>query len=154
MKRYLRYGQTTHHFFFRTLLLIGLALGLTGVIKAQTDTGRVVGTVADSTGALIPGAIVTLTNTETGVKQTRTAGSDGSFVFTGVTRGSYRVEGSSQGFVTAVQNFVLEVSQVQTIDFQLTAGASDTTIEVTGAAPLVDLSTSSVGAVVDRKSVV
>ena len=123
------------------------------MIKAQTDTGRVVGTVADSTGALIPGAIVTLTNTETGVKQTRTAGSDGSFVFTGVTRGSYRVEGSSQGFVTAVQNFVLEVSQVQTIDFHLTAGASDTTIEVTGAAPLVDLSTSSVGAVVQGRQV-
>jgi Carboxypeptidase regulatory-like domain len=153
MKRYFRHEHTTHHFFFRTLLLIGLALGLTGVMKAQTDTGRVVGTVADSTGALIPGATVTLTNTETGVKQTRTAGSDGSFVFTGVTRGSYKVEGSSQGFVTAVQNFVLEVSQVQTIDFQLTAGASDTTIEVTGAAPLVDLSTSSVGAVVQGRQV-
>jgi len=153
MKSYFRFSYTTHSFFLRMLVLIGLTVGMAGVMKAQTDTGRVVGTVADETGALIPGATVTLTNTETGVKQTRTAGTDGSFVFTGVVRGSYRVEGSNQGFVTAVQNFVLEVSQVQTIDFKLTAGASDTTIEVTGAAPLVDLSTSSVGAVVQGRQV-
>ncbi len=153
MKSYLRFGHTIHDFFFRTLLVIGLVLGLTGVMKAQTDTGRVVGTVADETGALIPGATVTLTNTETGVTQTRTAASDGSFNFAGVVRGAYKVEGSNQGFITASQSFVLEVSQVQTIDFRLTVGSASTTIEVTGAAPLVDLSTSSVGAVVQGRQV-
>ena len=66
MKRYLRFDPTTHHFFYRTLLLIGLALGLTGVMAAQTDTGRVTGSVADATGAIIPEATVTLTNLETG----------------------------------------------------------------------------------------
>jgi Carboxypeptidase regulatory-like domain len=153
MKRYLRFDHTTCYFFFRTLLLIGLALGLTGVAKAQTDTGRVLGTVADITGALIPGATVTLTNTETEAKQTRTAGSDGSFIFNGVVRGSYRAEASNDGFVTASQSFVLEVSQVQTIDFRLTVGSASTTVEVTSAAPLVDLSTSSVGAVVQDRQV-
>jgi len=152
MKRYFRFDHT-RHFFLGTLLLIGLTFGLTGVMTAQTDTGRVVGTVADTTGALIPGATVTLTNTETEAKQTRTAGSDGSFVFAGVVRGAYRIEGSNEGFVTASQSFVLEVSQVQTIDFRLTVGSASTTIEVTGAAPLVDLSTSSVGAVVQGRQV-
>ena len=158
MKRYLRLrfnstDFTPGHFFLRTFLLIGLAFGLAGVMRAQTDTGRVIGTVADTTGALIPGATVTLTNTETGVVQTRTAESDGTFAFAGVVRGSYKVEGASQGFVTASQSFVLEVSQVQTINFRLTVGSSGTTIEVTGAAPLVDLSTSSVGSVVQGRQV-
>ena len=45
--------------------------------RRRSDTGRVVGTVADSTGAFIPGATVKLTNTDTGVVQTRTTGSCG-----------------------------------------------------------------------------
>jgi len=137
----------------RTLLLIGLAFGLAGVMRAQTDTGRVTGTVKDTTGALVPGATVTLTNTDTEAKQTRTADSDGSFSFAGVVRGSYKVEASSSGFVTASQSFVLQVSQVQTIEFHLTVGSASTTIEVTDAAPLVDLSTSSVGEVVEGKQI-
>jgi len=135
------------------VLLISLTLGLGGVMQAQTDTGRVTGSVTDSTGALIPGANVTLTNTDTGAKQTFTASSDGNFNFSGVVRGPYKVEASSAGFLTAAQSFVLQVSQVQTIAFHLTVGATSTVVEVTDAAPIVDLSTSSVGEVVEGRQV-
>ena len=152
MKRHPRFGLTADHL-CRTLLLIGLALGLTGVMKAQTDTGRVIGTVADSSGAVIPGASVTLTNTDTGAKQTVTAGADGNFGFSGVVRGPYRVEAGNTGFVTAAQNFVLQVSQVQTIAFHLEVGSANTVVEVTDAAPIVDLSTSSTGAVIAGRQI-
>ncbi len=152
MKRHFRFGHIADYL-CRTLLLIGLAFGLAGVVNAQTDTGRVTGTVSDTTGALIPGATVTLTNTDTGAKQTRTAGSDGSFSFAGVIRGSYKVEASSTGFVTSAQSFVLQVSQVQTLDFHLSVGATSATVEVTDAAPIVDLATSSVGAVVAGRQI-
>lgn len=138
--------------FVAFLLVAGLLLGR-GEAWAQTDTGRVLGTVADATGALLPGATVTLTNTETEAKQTRTAAADGGFSFTAVVRGPYKIEAGSNGFITAAQSFVLQVSQVQTVDFHLTVGAASTTVEVTDAAPIVDTSTSSLGAVVAGRQV-
>ncbi len=153
MKRYLRFDPTTHHFFYRTLLLIGLALGLTGVMAAQTDTGRVTGSVADATGAIIPEATVTLTNVETGAARIATSGSDGTFTFTAVTRGNYKIGVSKAGFQTTEQSIDLQVSQVQTIEFRLEVGGSNTTVEVTSAAPIIDVSTSATGAVIEGKQV-
>lgn len=120
---------------------------------AQSDTGRVVGTVSDPSGAVIPGTSVTLTNTDTGSAQTITAGDDGTFSFAAVTRGNYRIEASKAGFENVAQNFVLQVSQVQTVDFKLKVGASSQTVQVSDAAPIIDLSTSSTGAVIEGKQV-
>jgi hypothetical protein len=135
------------------LLLIGILAGLTGVMKAQSDTGRVVGTVVDDTGALIPGATVTLTNLDTGIAQTRTSASDGSFGFAAQTRGHYRIEATAASFASQQQDFELQIQQVQTIQFKLTPGAAATTVEVTNAAPIVDLSTSSTGEVIEGRQV-
>jgi hypothetical protein len=152
MKRYFRF-QHIADYVCRTLLLMGLAFGLVGVMSAQTDTGRITGTVSDTTGALIPGTSVTLTNIETGAQQTRTADSDGRFNFSGIVRGSYQVKAGRTGFMTATQSFVLQVSQIQTIEFHLMVGATSTTVEVTDAAPIVELSTSSVGEVVGGRQI-
>ncbi|RSL18693.1 TonB-dependent receptor-like protein [Edaphobacter aggregans] len=153
MKRYLWLGSTANHFFYRTLLLIGLALGLTGAMAAQTDTGRVTGSVADATGAILPGAVITLKNVETGAVRNVTSGSDGNFTFTAVTRGSYQIGVSKTGFQTTEQSFVLQVSEVQRIEFRLQVGGSNTIVEVTGAAPIIDISTSATGAVIEGKQV-
>lgn len=120
---------------------------------AQSDTGRVVGTVTDSSGAVVPGAAISLANTDTGITQTATGGDDGSFSFAAVTRGNYRIEASHAGFENLAQNLTLQVSQVQTIDFKLKVGATSQTVQVTDAAPIVDVSTSSTGAVIEGKQV-
>jgi hypothetical protein len=129
------------------------ALGAPTLLMAQSDTGRVTGVVADSTGAVIPGASVSLTNVDTGAVQTRTSGQDGNFTFAAVPRGNYRVDASHAGFTQAQQTFTLQVSQVQTIEFKLPVGVATQTVEVTDAAPIVDLSTSSTGAVIEGKQV-
>ncbi|WP_353069733.1 TonB-dependent receptor [Tunturibacter empetritectus] len=122
-------------------------------LRAQTDTGRVTGIVTDPSGAVVPGTTLKLTNTDTGIALTVTAGSDGNFTFSAVPRGNYRVEASHAGFQTIDQTFALQVSQVQTVEFKLPIGSSSQTVEVTDAAPVVNLSTSSTGAVIEGKQV-
>ncbi len=124
------------------------------VLHAQSDTGRVTGTVADSLGAIIPGATVTLTNIDTGAKQSRTTAGDGSFTFPALLRGHYRIESAASGFAAQKQEFELQVQQVDTIEFKLQAGSTSTTIDVTDAAPIVDVSTSSTGEVIEGRQVV
>ncbi|WP_433966759.1 carboxypeptidase regulatory-like domain-containing protein [Tunturiibacter gelidiferens] len=122
-------------------------------LRAQTDTGRVTGIVTDPSGAVIPGTTLKLINTDTGITLAVTAGNDGNFTFSAVPRGNYRVEASHAGFQSVNQSFALQVSQVQTIEFKLTVGSSNETVEVTDAAPVVDVSTSSTGAVIEGKQV-
>jgi hypothetical protein len=140
------------------LLVVFATLGttflMTGNARAQSDTGRVTGTVTDSSGALLPGSTVTLTNTATGDVQTATTGNDGNYTFAAVTRGNYTVAATAKGFETVSQTFELQVSQVKTADLQLKPGASGVTIDVTDAAPIVDVSTSSTGEVIEGRQVV
>ena len=135
-----------------TVLILAVAC-LTPGLSAQTDTGRVTGSVVDASGALIPGAGITLSNVDTGVVQNAVAGTDGNFNFSAVPRGNYKVQATSAGFSTSAQTFKLEVSQVQQINFQLAAGSTNTVVDVTSAAPVVDTSTSSTGLVVEGKQV-
>jgi hypothetical protein len=123
------------------------------VLKAQSDTGRVTGTVADTTGATIPGANITLTDIDTGTAQSRVTASDGSFTFPALTRGHYKIEAAAKGFSAAQQAFELQIEQVQTIEFKLNLGSETTTVDVTSAAPIVDLATSSTGEVIEGRQV-
>ncbi len=137
----------------RVLMLALLLAGFGSALTAQTDTGRVTGTVADNSGAIIPGATVTLTDTDTGAISTRTTGSDGTFTFPALVRGHYSIQTSAAGFTAEQQAFELQLQQVQAIDFKLNPGATNTTVEVTGAAPIVDVSTSSTGEVIEGRQV-
>ena len=133
----------------QTAACSALMVGGVATLSAQSDTGRVTGTVTDATGALIPGATVTLTNTDNDAKETKTTGSDGVFTFPAEQRGHYKIEAAVQGFAAQDQQFELQVQQVQTIAFKLTAGGANTVVEVNDAAPVVDLSTSQTGGVVE-----
>ena len=114
-------------------------------LPAQSDNGRVFGTVTDPTSAIIPGATITLTNTGTGAVSTQTSGGDGTFVFPSVSRGDYTIHVSRDGFQTLTQSFVLAVSQVQEIVARLQPAGASTTVEVVGdVAPLVENATSSI----------
>ena len=120
---------------------------------AQTDTGRIQGSVTDQTGAVIPGASITLTNTETNATQTVSSDAAGNFNVAALPRGSYKAQIKAQGFASQTQSFTLAVSQVQALNFKLSAGATDTVVEVTSAAPLVDAGTSSIGEVISGPQV-
>ncbi len=142
------------HRIARVLMVVCLLAVSWNVLRAQSDTGRVLGTVADATGAMIPGATITLTDTDTGAVETRMSGADGVFSFPALLRGRYSIAVSANGFSKEQQAFDLQIQQVQTIEFKLKTGAATTTVEVTGAAPIVDLATSSTGEVIQGRQVV
>jgi hypothetical protein len=135
-----------------TAAAICLTLGTTSYLHAQTDSARILGSVTDASGALIPGATITVTNTQNNEKVVVTSGKDGNFTVNALPPGTYRAEVKDQGFATQAQNFILDVSQVQALNFKLTLGSNSTTVEVTDAAPLVQEESSDTGLVVkDRQ---
>jgi hypothetical protein len=110
---------------------------------AQFDTASVVGTVKDSSGAVIPGAKVTLTNTETGVSTVRTTGNDGSYEFSTVRPGIYVVSAEQTGFsIALVDNVQVQVAARLRVDLLMAVGQLSEQILVTAASPLVDTETS------------
>ncbi len=127
------------------------ALGSLRSIDAQSDSARLTGTVTDSSGAAIPGASITITDTDTGTVRKLTSDDSGNFSASALPVGHYTADASFTGFQSESQKFTLEVSQSQALAFKLSVGSESQTIEVTDAAPLVETTTSSTGIVVQGK---
>ena len=123
-------------------------------LHAQVDTGTILGTVTDASGAAINGAKVTLTNEGTSAALSTTTAPDGSYKFTPVKIGSYKLTTSFQGFQTITQtNVVVNVGTDVVINFNLKPGAVTQTVEVVAAVPVLQTQNASVGQVVDSRSV-
>ncbi|HLJ85513.1 MAG TPA: carboxypeptidase regulatory-like domain-containing protein [Candidatus Angelobacter sp.] len=130
-----------------------LLILMSGLLQAQSDTGRVRGIVSDPQSAAFVGATVKLMNTDTGRILTTTSTSDGSFDFDAVPRGHYKVEVNVKGFKVARAEIALEISQVQEVNFKLEVGATSETVDVSGEVPLVDTETSGTGEVIQGRQV-
>ena len=116
---------------------------------AQFDTASVVGTIRDNTGAVIPGATVTLTNARHGRVATRTTNGEGVYEFLTVRPGSYVVTAEKSGFAVAlVDNVQVQVGARQRVDLQMAVGQVTETVEVTAGAPLVETDSSQRGQVI------
>jgi hypothetical protein len=121
-------------------------------LRAQVDTGTILGTVTDASGASVRGANVTLTNEGTNATLSTATGSDGGYKFTPVRIGSYKLSASFQGFQTIAQrNVKVDVGSDVVVDFALKPGNVTETIEVTSAAPVLETQNASVGQVVDER---
>jgi hypothetical protein len=114
--------------------------------------GNVQVTVKDPTGAFVPNATVTLTNSQTGVAESSIkSGQGGQALFRTVPPGMYRVQVTAAGFQTAVQeNVPVQVGQTTTVDVALKVGNTKQTVTVTGAAPILNTVSGSVGTVVSN----
>jgi hypothetical protein len=132
-----------------TILVLSLSAAL-----AQVSTGTIVGIVTDSTGAVIANAEVTLRHTATGeVRQTRTT-QHGEFNAPFVRVRGYSLTVAAQGFKTeTLSGISLLVDQTVNLRVTLEVGALSEKIEVTGAAPLVDSATSSLGQVIVNQQI-
>jgi hypothetical protein len=135
----------------RVLMAVCFMAASWTALRAQTDSARVVGTVTDQTGAIIPGATVTVTNLQNGAALVVTSGKDGNFTANALQPGKYTAEVKAGGFASQVQNFSLDVSQVQAINFKLSVGPATSTVVVTDAAPVVQTETSDTGLVVNDR---
>jgi hypothetical protein len=123
-------------------------------LRAQVDTGTILGTIADASGAPINGAKVTLTNEGTGASLSITTGADGGYKFTPLKVGSYKVTASFQGFQTTTQTSIaVNVGADVVINFSLNPGSVTQSVEVVASIPVLQTQNASVGQVVDSKSV-
>jgi hypothetical protein len=121
---------------------------------AQAPTSTILGVVKDASGAVVPGATVTVTNTGTGIARTASTGEDGSYRFPALNIGNYQVQVTKDGFQTAQHNgIVLAVAQSAEIDMTLELGTVGSTVVVTGEAPLVETTSSTGGGLVDEEQV-
>src|SRR5438270_1246878 len=122
---------------------------------AQSTGGRIIGRVTDPTGAQIAGANVTLTNQATGVANATQTNGDGDFSFLQVPVGTYKLSVQHPGFKENLRkDVVLDLNQVLTLNATLQVGSKGETVDVTSEAPLVDTTSTQLGAVVDSRSVV
>jgi len=121
-------------------------------LAAQTTFGSVSGSVADSSGAAIPGADVTLTSLATTASQKVTTGADGLFSFVNVNPGNYRLDVEKQGFKHFRRDpVVVQVAQAVSLSVTLEIGAVSQTVEVTAETPLLTPQSTSLGQVVDER---
>jgi len=136
-----------------TVVVLLSIFATTSVCFAQSDTGRVLGTITDAQGAAVPGASVSLTNTGTGRVSSATTDDSGLYTISALPPGKYHIEIKKQDFKTAAADFTLEVSQVQEINLKLEPGSVTTSVTVTSEVPLVDTSTSSTGEVIQGRQI-
>ena len=137
-----------------TYLALLCFLLLTQNSFAQVDEGSLAGTITDQSGAVIPGAHVTLLNTDQGLTLETTANGSGGYIFSPVRIGHYTVSASAPGFSTTSQeNITVNVSQNVQVNVQLKPGAATQTVEVTAAPPELQTEDASVGQTVSEHSV-
>ncbi len=134
-----------------TLALFGL--GGAGLVHAQSDSGQVVGTVRDQAGASIPNATLTLTNQENGLVLTGKSNGSGELLVPAVPRGSYTAKIEAAGFGSQTEPVTVSVTQSQTVVFQLAPGSVNTSVEVTGAASLVNTTNPTLGETIEGKQI-
>ncbi len=135
-------------------ILAVLVLGFGAPAWAQFDIGTITGTVADSTGAAIPNATVTVANTNTGVQTTLHSDAAGSFVASALPFGRYIVSAEATGFSRAsTPALELNVGATVAVNLRLTVAAANESIQVTGTPTTIDTSSSTSGATLNTTQV-
>jgi len=137
----------------RVVLLIGL-LGVAFAIAFAQTGGQITGEVRDPSGALIPNAAVTVTNTATNVARSTQTNTAGLYSFPDLSPGMYDVKAVATGFATVVKTGIeLQVQQAARIDFALAVGQAQQTIEVAANAALLATENATVGTVIEEQRI-
>ena len=124
------------------------------VAPAQVTTADLVGTVRDSSKAVVPGARVSLTNQATGVSRSATTGGDGHYIFTSLQPGLYTLAAELTGFRKVERTGIqLQVNQRAQVDVDLEVGVTGETVTIEGTAPLLETQSSVLGSVIQEKQI-
>src|SRR5713101_4804477 len=142
----------------RSMLFL-LALAFYGVIGAtstlaQSTGGRIRGTVTDTSGGAVSGAKLSIVNEVNDQQRYADSVSNGEYIFLEVPVGTYDVSVNQAGFKKYLRKgIVVDLNEVLNLDIVLQVGGATETVEVTGAAPLVDTTSTQLGAVVGERAV-
>jgi hypothetical protein len=124
-------------------------------VCAQQGTTELRGRVVDTQGAVLPGVTVVARNQATGMFRETVSGTDGSFIASGITPGTYEVTAELQGFKKFDRkDLVLEVGKTASIDVKMEVGSIEQTVTVTAESPLVDLTSKEIGGNITSQTLV
>jgi outer membrane receptor protein involved in Fe transport len=138
------------------MVLVAVAVGLLKLapIYGQVTGATLSGTVTDASGAVVPGAQISIKNLATGVTRDVVTDTAGFYTAPNLLPGSYEVRSSAPGFTTEVRSgILLTVGAEQVLNLKLRVGSVTEQVQVVGAAPAVQLATSSISAVVNSTTV-
>jgi len=122
---------------------------------SQTNFGRILGTVTDTSGGVVSGAAVSVVDTERGIARNLTTDDAGEYNAPTLNPGTYTVRVEAKGFKKFErQNIVLEVGKEVRVDMTLQPGAQEQTVTVTEAAPLVETTNATLGGTLDNSEIV
>ena len=134
--------------------LLGLFLLIAFPLSAQIDTGGITGTATDSSGAIVSGATITLTNDATGVVLSTKSTSTGTYSISAIRPGTYTLRAEAAGFQTFVDSGLeVHLQSTLTVDIGLTAGEVKQQVTVTAAAPLLQAENAAVGQTVTSQTI-
>ena len=138
----------------RRLAVVCLCLICSTLAFAQGTGGRILGRVADASGAVLAGVKVTATNDATGVTRETQTNASGDYAFPEVPVGNYTLSFDMTGFKTNVgKGITVELNQIVTFNSTLQIGETKEVVEVSSEAPLVDTTSTQLGAVMDNRQV-
>jgi hypothetical protein len=136
------------------LWLIVTCLALPASLSGQKATAELVGTVRDPTGAVLVGTVVKLIEIDTGLTRSVSTNNDGTYVLSGVPAGRYTLEAQLAGFKRKrTEGIVLQVNHRTRIDIAMEIGEISQTLDVQGAAPVVDTESPTIGSVTTEKAI-
>jgi len=146
-------GRMSSSFAISVLACLSMFAMVVNVLHAQTaGAGTIKGTVTDSSQASVAGAIVTVTNVDTGIAHEYTSNDTGLYVAPFLQPGHYSVTATSTGFgKVSANNLTLQVGQTMTIDLSLKVQSGSTTVEVSGETPILNVEQTEVSQVVDQQ---
>ena len=134
------------------IVVLVFSLAISSQVSAQIISGDLVGTVLDKTGAVVPGARVEATNSDTGVKYETKANENGEYRFNNLPVGTYSVSASTANFATTtINNFVMELNKTSTLQITLEIKGAVASIEVSGAAPALDTTSAQITTTFDQR---
>ena len=123
-------------------------------LLAQLSTATMFGNVADSTGAVVPNAVVILTQTDTNFSRQTTTNGEGQYRAEFLPIGPYKIKVTAAGFKELVRsNIVLTGAQVAEVNYSLELGVENSVVEVTTEIPLVNLGNSTLGRTVENHEI-
>ena len=119
-------SATATFFFSSVLFLLGLvSTTLPNRVMAQTNTTGVSGSVTDPSGAVVPGALIELSNPATGFIKVVRSGSNGEYIFDQIAPARYRVTVAAAGFASQIADVELLVATPSKVNFKLTVGSTE-----------------------------
>jgi carboxypeptidase family protein len=120
----------------------------------QSNLGRILGSITDPSGSVISGATITVTDVQRGISRTLTTDQAGGYAAPNLLPGTYTVRATAQGFKAIERSgLVLQVGQDLRIDLALQVGEQSQTVTVTGEAPLVNVTNSTLGGTLNNEAI-